>query len=204
LNIIHSRLSSYFDVYRMNISDVVYIQILFRLKDVKLLSEFSLDRPSHVSVAENVMGGEKILNIPVSVNEDSLGKPLTVLVDNGFITNIILKILGKDINFLDIIKEKAKYLPTNHRDNITSFEDNFKFYHLKEKTDYVLAVKIIDNFSIEKIRYSLGGVLVNHVLDVIDNDVIVRKSDLKEITLRSDKIVSLKQNIKLLPLTRKI
>lgn len=203
LNITNSRLSSYFDVYRISISDVVYIQILFRLKDVKLLSEFSLDKPSHVSVAENVMG-EKILNIPVSVNEGYLGKPLTVLVDNGFITNIILKILGKDINFLDIIKEKAKYLPTNHRDDITRFEDNFKFYHLKEKTDYVLAVNIIDNLSIEKIRYSLGGVLVNHVLDVIDNDVIVRKSDLKEITLRSDKIVSLKQNIKLLPLTRKI
>ena len=203
LNITNSRLSSYFDVYRISISDVVYIQILFRLIDVKLLSEFSLDKPSHVSVAENVLG-EKILNIPVSVNEDYLGKPLTVLVDNGFITNIILKILGKDINFLDIIKEKAKYLPTNHRDNITRFEDNFKFYHLKEKTDYGLAVNIRDNLSIEKIRYSLGGVLVNHVLDVIDNDVIVRKSDLKEITLRSDKIVSLKQNIKLLPLTRKI
>ena len=109
----------------MNISDVVYIQILFRLKDVKLLSEFSLDRPSHVSVPENIMG-EKILNIPVSVNRDSLGKPLTVLVDNGFITNIILNILGKDVNFLDIIKEKAKYLPTNHKDNIRSFDDNFK------------------------------------------------------------------------------
>lgn len=87
----------------------------------------------------------KNLNIPLSINKDSLGKHLTVVQDNGLITNIIVihnKVL---INFLDTIRNKAKFLSINNKDNITNFNGDYKFYLLKNKSgDFVLAVRIVN------------------------------------------------------------
>lgn len=80
------------------------------------------------------------------------------------------------MNFLDVIKAKAKILRAKHVDNITSLDANLKFYLLKDKRDYVFAVKILDNISLEKIRYSLQGVVMSHVTHSISNDIVLRKS----------------------------
>lgn len=79
---------------------------------------------------------------------------------------------------------------------------NLKFYLLKDKRDYVFAVKILDNISLEKIRYSLQGVVMSHVTHSISNDIVLRKSGEREVAIDGNKIVSLKQNIKLKPLER--
>ena len=64
----------------------------------------------------------KGVKIPVSVNKSYLGNLLETKVDNGYISYIKLAIDNKTINFLDIIKEKAKFLRANHKDNIVSFD----------------------------------------------------------------------------------
>lgn len=61
-------------------------------------------------------------------------------------------------------------------DKITCFDSGFKFYLLKDVIDFVLAVKFIEYYSVEKIRYSLDGVVINHVIDNISNNFIVIKS----------------------------
>ena len=98
-----------------------------------------------------------------------MGEPLPVYVLNGIITNIKLTIRNK-VNFLDIIKSKAKLLKASHIDNITFFDTNYKFYLLKNKFDYILAVKVTANNSIEKIRYSTNGAIIKHVTDNLIND----------------------------------
>lgn len=54
----------------------------------------------------------------------------------------------------------------------------YKFYLLKDKkSNYVLAIKWLDSTTIDKIRYSLDGVIINHVSDkLIGNNTISRKS----------------------------
>ena len=176
--------------------DIVYVMLSFRQMNTRLLYEFGLDKPSHISISDNT-STKKRLNIPISTNETSLGKPLITEVVNGFVTNINIIIKNKLVNFIDIIKSKAKFLRTNHKDNITSFDSNFKFYLLNEKYDYVLAVKVLyKNYAI-KFRYSLSGVLVNSVKDNIENDLVVRNVGEKEIIFKNNNVFLIKQNIKL-------
>lgn len=193
---INTRLDEYFDVYNLSNESIIYIQVSFRKMDTKLLSEFYLHKPDHVSIYDNIITQKK-LNIPLSVNEVSLGSPLAVETHNGFITKIFVTIYNKQVNFLDVIKNKAKFLRSSHKDNITLFDTNFKFYLLMDNSYYVLAVKFIGEYSIEKIRYSLDGVVINHVIDEIVDKQIVRKSNEKEIVLEGNKVVTVKQNIKL-------
>jgi hypothetical protein len=77
-----------------------------------------LDKPNHISISDNI-NTKKNLNIPISVYENSLGKPLNVVIVNNLITNFPLNIKNKEVNFLNIIKDKAKVIISNHTDNIT-------------------------------------------------------------------------------------
>lgn len=115
------------------------------------------------------------------------------------IVNICLVIGNNKVNFLDIIKEKASMLKRpNHVDNITSFDSSFKFYLIRDTNNYVLAVNYINDKCIEKIRYSLSGVVINHVIDRLSNENIIRKTGEKEIYLDyNNKLIFTKLNIKL-------
>lgn len=164
--------------------------------DKKLLSEFSLTKPSHISKQEDIEIQNQ-LSIPISINNDSIGTPLPVNISNGIITNISVTIKNNQVNFLDVIKAKAKLLRSNHKDNITCFDANFKFYLLKDRYAYILAIKILEHTSIEKLRYSLDGVIISHVTDTLHNNLVIRKSGEKQVVIDGDKVAHIKQNIKL-------
>ena len=138
--IFNDKLEEYMDSYNLTEDDVAYIQLSFRTVDKVLLSEFYLESPSHITTIENKITSSQ-LSIPVSVNKDSRGEPLPVNVLDGKITYIKLIINNKQVNYLDVIKDKAKLLKSGHIYNISSFENKYRFYKLKDKFDYVLAVK---------------------------------------------------------------
>lgn len=168
--------------------------------DSKLFSEFQLThQPTHITNEENILITKK-LNIPVSISEDSLGNPLSVVVEKGLITNIVLNLKNKQLNFLEIIINKALFLRSTHMDRITSFDKDFKFYLLKDMNGmFVLAVKVVSDVFLEKIRYSLDGVILNRVTDFLrkDSGYVERTSGDKIILLKNNEVISIKQNIKL-------
>jgi len=47
-------------------------------------------------------------------------------------------------------------------DNISKFNNNFKFYLLIDKDQYVLAVNDLGQY-LEKIKYSLSGVIITRI-----------------------------------------
>ncbi len=153
LSIVIDRLEEAFEEYSLIDESVVYVQLTFRRLDTKLLSVFSLDKSNHISNTD-IISTKRKLNLPVSVSEDSLGKPLNIVVENNKILDIILIFNNKRINFLDVIRNKAKFIRAKHSDNITDFDPSFKFYLLKDVNYYILAVKYIEKSSLEKIRYS--------------------------------------------------
>ena len=187
--------------YNLTELRIVYIETVFRQKDKKLLSEFRLDKPLYTTKSE-IVNTEKELNIPVSINEDSIGKPLSVFTSKGLITYININFKGKSFNFLDVIRESAKLIKKGHKDQIMNFDDGYKFYLLKDRTDFVLAVKILDTNTIDKIRYSLNGTLLSSVSDRAVDDVIIRNSGETQLVIRDGNIVSLTQNIKLISLQK--
>ena len=193
---VYKRLNDYLDFYKLTQDDIVYVMLSFRQKDKKLLSEFSLSEKAHIPKSDFIITDKK-LNVPVSINEDSIGKPLSVNVSNGVITNINIIINNKQVNFLDIIRKKAKVLRPNHKDNITHFDENFRFYLLKDNSDYVLAIKKLSVNLIDKIRYSLSGVVISHVTDNAVDNLILRSWGERLITIDNGKIVNTRQNIKL-------
>ena len=101
-SIVMSRIKEYFDIYNLSEHDIVYIQISFSQKNKKLLSEFSLEKPFYITRHENLWTENK-LSIPVSINQDSIGKPLPTIISNGIITHINLSINGV------LLKAKPNY-----------------------------------------------------------------------------------------------
>ena len=156
--------------------------------------------PKHITKQDNCLTVKK-LNIPVSIRKNSLGNELIVERDNGLITNIILNHNKAQLNFIEIIRNKAKFFRPYHKHNITSFANDYKFYLLKDNSgDFVLAVRIISAFSIEKIRYSLNGVILNHLVDYIKGKYTERVSGNKIIlfdSMNNNKVISMRQDIKL-------
>ena len=73
--IVKSRVEEYFEEYNLTTDSIVYIQVSFRRLSSKLLSEFSLNKPDHINIKENNEVKQN-LNIPISINELSLGKSL--------------------------------------------------------------------------------------------------------------------------------
>ena len=115
------------------------------------------------------------------------------------ISNIDITIDINKINFLTLIIHKTKFLSLNHKDKITSFHSNFKFYILTDsRSQYILAIKRISDINIIKIRYSLSGVVISNISDTLsDNSCIIRSHGNKTIIIKDDKIISYKQYIPL-------
>lgn len=197
------RLAEYMKEYNISEEAIVHIELIFRQKDKKLLSEFSLEKPSHVTRSD-IVNTERELVIPVSINESSLGKALPVTTSNGQITHINVVLNDNPVNFLSVIRDNAKIIKQGHKDKITIFDDGFKFYLLRDKVDFILAIKVLGANSVKKIRYTLNGVILSSVTDVAVEDVILRHSDNKQLVVREGKVVFITQNIKLLPLKRPI
>lgn len=184
-NTLQQRLEGYMEEYDLIEDDIVYIELIFRKKDKSLLSEFSQDF-KNIKHLDNsaVIDTNKLINIPISVNENFLDQYLPIDTVDGKITNIKIYIGEKfnyassiktnelkesdKKNFLEVINGKNKYLRSNHMDNIKVFDDKYKFYLIKEdKRFFVLAVKVYDENSIDKIKYSLQGTLINRIQDII-------------------------------------
>ena len=152
--VIRDRLQEYLNDYHITDEDVVYVELIFRKFNTLLFtSEFVKEDFYHKDpfVPKHKLSVNEMLNIPVSVSEDYLGKPLDLVIKNNKITNIFITINGTNKNFLDIIKSKTKLLKANHEDKITQFDSGFKFYLLTDKISYVLAVKYKDDSFVEKI-----------------------------------------------------
>lgn len=205
---VEDRIAEFYKDYNITDEDVVYVQISFRKVNIQLLAEFCLDDDS--TEIDNFITKpvykklEGLSNVPVSVNEFYLGKSLLTESDSkGNIKYIHLIYKDNHINFLDIIRNKAVLLGINHVDHIISFDNLYKFYLLKDKKfDYVLAIKWLDDKTIDKIRYAMNGVILNHVTDkLINHDTVNRKSRNNEILIKSNQVIETRQLINLKPIS---
>ena len=98
--------------YLLSEEYIIYVELNFR-KDKVLLSEFKSneDLTKIPPINKKKMDRDnKLLNIPISINENSLGKPLSVDIDNNLITNIKIMIDDNVVNFLSLIREKSSYI----------------------------------------------------------------------------------------------
>jgi hypothetical protein len=162
-NDIRARLEEYFSYYNLVDEDIIYIQVSFRLLDRMIYSDIAIDK----EVLENVSVPEKketldLVSIPTTTEEDSLGHPLPIVLDNNNnIKQVDVTIKGVKSNFIDIILEKTKYIRSKHVDVITQFDNKYKFYYIKSNLDYILVIKELGLNSIEKLKYSTSGVLLS-------------------------------------------
>jgi hypothetical protein len=145
------RLEEYFAHYYLVNEDIVYVQVSFRLLDIMIYSDLFIDK----DILVNMTPTEKkdtldLFVIPTATTEDGLGKCLPVVLDsNNKIKEVNIVIQDVKYNFLDIIVEKTKYIKNSHRDVITSFHKDYKFYYIKSNIDYILVVKEIDQNKVE-------------------------------------------------------
>ena len=206
-DIIKSRIANTFDVYNMTNDDIVYIQITFRKLDVKLLSDFILDKTLGVTKAMTKTEIDRISdtsNIPVSTDESSLGTVLKVTFVDNIITSIYVTMGNESFNFLDRIKAQSKLLPNGHKDKITHFDSSFKFYLTYINTKYyVLAIKYVDSNKVIKISYFLNGVLDKSITDTLLSDnTVSRVYGNTEFWIDNSKVVYSKQAIMIRPISK--
>ena len=65
-------------------------------------------------------------------------------------------------------------LSSRHSDHIISFDSSWKFYLIKRnRLDSVLAIKWLNSTTIDKINYSLNGVILQHCIDTLLGDNLI-------------------------------
>lgn len=80
-------------------------------------------------VVESIKSLMPSYNVPISINETTLGlRLITHLDDNGEIVRVDYNKRGVSINFLDLILAKAKFLKPNHEDKFTSFDNTYNLF----------------------------------------------------------------------------
>jgi hypothetical protein len=190
---IQDRMEEFFNHYKLENEDIIYIELIFRPLQWRIESDVFLDRAKiedlSLSTQRRLLDIQKI---PISTNEDYLPKPLVVSLDNNQMVNHIqISINNENINFLDLILDKTKFLNKKHKDYITSFDSNTKFYHISGKSDYVSVIRELDHSTIEKIRYSMSGVLLSKIIDrKVDDNTIYRTKGSELIIIKDNSIIS--------------
>lgn len=149
------------------------------LENIKLKNEYWLANP----------------NIGVVDIETYVGKALPVGLDyENFINEVIVVIKGLKCNFIDIIRDKIKYIKSNHKDNIKKFDSDYKFYYIKSNFDYILVVKQLGNGNVEKLKYSLNGVLISRVIDHFSDEFLIRTTGSHTMYIDNKKVVTKVEN----------
>ena len=65
----------------------------------------------------------------------------------------------------------------------------------------MLAIKYIDNFNTDKIRFSLNGVVTNRVTDtLLPDNTVSSKSGNYELIIQNNEVIYHKQSVSLLPI----
>lgn len=106
---------------------------------------------------------------------------------------------------MSVLINKAKIYRSLHKDRITEYNSGFKFYLVRENANYVLGIKMIDENTVEKFKFSLTGVIISHVLDHIDNETntICRKSGNKVLVFNNKyELIYTKLDIELRPIEK--
>ena len=117
-----------------------------------------------------------------------------------------LKLKGVLCNFMDKILDKNKHLKYNNLDKLLKFTSDYKFYLISTTTtSYVLAILRISDVEYIKIRFSLSGVVLNKIQDLLmEDNVILRKDDNTSFYIKNNTIFYSKQDLKLIPLVKPI
>lgn len=191
----------------MSNDDIVYIQISFRKLDVKLLSDFMLDKSLDVTKAMTKTEIESIAStcdVPVSTDESSLGAALKVTFVDNIITSIYVTVKNESFNFLDRIKAQSKLLPRGHKYKITKFDSSFKFYLTYINTKYyVLGIKYVDTNKVVKISYFLNGVVDKSITDTLLSDnTVSRVYGNTEFLIDNSNVVYSKQALMIRPISK--
>lgn len=123
LDTVNIRLNQTYKDYNLIDEDIIWVQLIFKQLDVKIIFELILDKPvlNMISLPDKdcILKNIKIL---VFVDKSSLSNLLETKVDNDYIFYIKLTINNKTINYLNIIRKKARFLRANHNDNIVLFD----------------------------------------------------------------------------------
>ncbi len=105
---------------------------------------------------------------------------------------------------MDRIKDKAVLLSVNDPDKILPLDNSYKFYYIaKKSTVNVLAYKMLNESTIDKILYLLHGVVITRVRNnLVDNGVIHRKTGNVVLFIKDNKTILHKKDISLYPITK--
>lgn len=143
-----------------------------------------------------------LINTPTYINEEDLGVPLKVLLydKKEFIINVEVIIKGVLCNFIDIINNRLKY---SKKSNIIKFDKLAKFYYVNTIRPYILMVRVLENNKIQKVKYSLSGLLITNMVDLYDNNIIIRNYNNKKVVIEDNKHINfIEEDIKFDPIPK--
>lgn len=100
------------------------------------------------------------------------------------------------------MKCSANILNNKHSHKITCFDHAYQFYLFLDKYWYLLAIKDLGDNTIDKIRYSLSGVIISRVTDKLINGLIIKSQDSKTTVIKDKKVLYINQDIKLNPIRK--
>lgn len=161
--------------------DIQYVQLILVKLRTDLISEFGLSKEQmklSLTSSKNAIVYDAPY-IPISINQEDLGESLVTRIDES--TNLICDIIyqdkpGNTVNFWKVIQARTKFLRKTHVDRMWRFDHTFKFYAITSNgISCILAVQPLDNNTINKIRFSTTGVVLEFVTDSLKHDGTVQR-----------------------------
>jgi len=186
--LVTGKLDQYFSDDLITNTDVNYIQLSFiPLNKVHYSKLFMSDKDIFNISVPTIRATKSMLSIPVAnpkvfaelldVNMviEVVGERYNIFIETDVVESVDVNINGVSCNFIDIINSANLLLKAEHK-NTEIFDSSCKFYYVKSVRNYILVVKYIGEFKVEKLKYSLSGVLINKVTDYKDGKLLFRTS----------------------------
>lgn len=158
--------------YDIDSNNIELIQLTFKLTNFEIKSELNTNRNKFLLSLNGMSKNKKILQIPISISEEHLGRLLDVEYNSKQEVKSINNISGG--NPIENIYNDSKYLKDIHPYKITSFDNRWRFFELD--SNVILSIRKIDGNNIEKLLFKSNGEIISRVLDsILKSGILCRK-----------------------------
>ncbi len=185
---VKERVGILLDQYSFNASSITYIQLNFTSMNKVLHTRYLVDtsKRSRINTFLKYNFDTKSV-LPVSIDFNAFDTKIYKDVINDRIVNIKFWFKGELIEFRKYIESSVK------NSKFSNLDSNYNFYLVskKKKRVYnVVGIKVISNTEVNKLRFSVGGVLLEDITDtVLEDGVVKREVNNNVLIIKGDRVM---------------
>jgi len=191
-----SQLNNLIAKYGFDINSIYYIQLMFRILDIKILTDMYYNPAPQIEPITKLLLDKQIRFFPLnncpSIESKVLGDPISDLtIYNGIVTCLHICLGKSRIDFMVNLNKKQALLNYNRSGNKVFTSDTKFYFRNVAKNSYVLVINRLGDNKVSQTAYSLSGNQLSNVIDIKEEqDLVKRIAGNTHLTIKNNEIVS--------------